>query len=168
MKKILVLLSFAILSVSFTTSPVNEKPTYEGVYNEILEQEIEFPDIVFAQCMLESGNLTSKICKENNNLFGMKVPSRRETLATGQRYGYAKYAYWQESIGDYYLYQQMLFSKKSYTRKEYLAHINKTYSETKGYVNRLNRILKEFASVIYEPPADRNDGKFNLILAQNL
>ena len=164
----LLLISFAILSVSFTTTPVNEKPTYQWVYNEILEQEVEFPDIVFAQAMLESGNLTSKICKENNNLFGMKVPSKRETLATGQKYGYAKYSYWQESIADYYLYQRMLFSKRDYTRKEYLAHINKTYSETKGYVNRLNRILKEFSNVIYEPPTDRNDGKFNLIIVHPL
>lgn len=167
MKKMLLVL-LAILCVSFTHKPISEKPTYEGVYNEILEQEIEFPDIVFAQAMLESGNLTSKICKENNNLFGMKVPYKRHTLAIGQKYGYAKFKYWQESIGDYYLYQQMLFSKRNYTRKEYLAHINKTYSETQGYINRLNKLLKRFSNVLYEPPIDRNDGKFNLIIGLDL
>ena len=129
-----------------------------GVYNEILEQGLEFPDIVFAQAILESGSFTSRIAKKNNNIFGMRQPKRRPTTSTGTDNGYAIYDSWRESIMDYMLFQEMLFSKHKFTRASYLDYINKYYSTTKTYKIRLMRIIKQNKKVLYEPPSDRNDG----------
>ena len=51
------------------------------LYLEIIENGIKHPDIVLAQAILESGYLTSQIFIENKNLFGMRFPERRPTVA---------------------------------------------------------------------------------------
>lgn len=169
MKKFLItfLFLFSFTFSSFNQEEVkyvkNEEINYLNLYNEILEQELEFPDIVFAQAVLESGSFTSKVFKSNKNLFGMRLPSRRPTLAVGKKYGYAVYNCWEESVGDYALYQEYYFKNKKISRSQYLAYIDRTYSETKGYVNRLKRIIKEYSKVLYEPPSNRNDGEINYL-----
>ena len=154
MKLILIFLLLVI-------TPAKDSATHSGVYNEILEQGLEFPDIVFAQAVLESGNFTSRLTKENNNLFGMKRPSKRPTTSVGISHGYAVYDSWRESIEDYYIFQEMLFSKHKFTRSSYLDYLDKYYSTTKGYKNRVLRIIKNYKSLLYLPPLDRNDGSLN-------
>ena len=99
MKKILILIVLSIFNFSFVSQKTKLTPL--ELYNEILEQELEYPDVVFAQAILESGAFSSKVYKNNNNLFGMRMPNKRITLAVGQKYGYAVYEYWQESVADY-------------------------------------------------------------------
>lgn len=55
----------------------------------IFKLRLEHPDIVFAQAKLESGNFNSQIFRENNNLFGMKMPWNRPTVAIGVKRGHA-------------------------------------------------------------------------------
>lgn len=160
MKKVLFFILFMVCGVSFAETN-DDVVTYSGLYNEILEQQIEFPDIVFAQAVLESGSFTSRVFKQNKNLFGMRLPKKRKTTAVGQKYGYAVYSFWQESVEDYGYYQEFLIKDKKMTRSQYLAHIDKRYSESKGYVTKLHRIIKELGKFIYEPPSDRNDGVIN-------
>jgi uncharacterized FlgJ-related protein len=162
MKKFLISTLFLFAFIFLGNSQTNKTDIdHLGLYNEILEQELEFPDIVFAQAVLESGSFTSKLFRSNNNLFGMRKPSKRITLAIGERHGYAIFEFWQESVADYALYQEHYFKNRKISRAQYLAHLNKTYSETTGYVNRLNRIIKEYSKILYEPPKDRNDGLIN-------
>lgn len=59
---------------------------------------------ITAQAAHETGNFTSKIFKQNNNLFGMKLPKKRKTTATGEKYGHATYESIQDSVKDYSLY----------------------------------------------------------------
>jgi len=82
-------------------------------YNEFSKQKLiqrikalnlKFPHIVMAQAMQETGNFTSAIFKENHNLFGMKQPTVRNTLAEGTSRGHAKYNNWQDSLTDYALF----------------------------------------------------------------
>ena len=77
-----------------------------NLYQEILESDVKFPEVVFAQALLESGNFTSNVFKEENNLFGMKYPRRRKTtsLEEGDT-GYANYVHWTHSVYDYKLWQ---------------------------------------------------------------
>lgn len=56
-----------------------------NLYKKILELGIAYPDVVLAQAKIETGNFTSKIFRENNNMFGMKLPGRRTTTAVGKR-----------------------------------------------------------------------------------
>ena len=142
-------------------TPTKDNVTHLGVYNEILEQGLEFPDIVFAQAVLESANFTSRLTKENNNLFGMKRPTKRATTSVGVLHGYAVYDSWRESIEDYRLFQEMLFSKHKFTRKTYLEYIGNHYSKTKGYKNMILQIIKNHKLLLYPPPSDRNDGNLD-------
>ena len=149
-----------ILLLSFTR-PTIDTPTHIGVYNEILEQGLEFPDIVFAQAVLESGGFTSRVTKENNNIFGMMRPTKRPTTSVGVSHGYSVYESWRESIEDYRLFQEMLFSKHKFTRSSYLEYLDKYYSTTKGYKTTLLKIIKKHKILLYPPPSDRNDGSLN-------
>lgn len=142
-----------MLGASITRSSVQkvtEKLSYECVYEQIVEMGIKFPDVVFAQAVLESGNFTSNLFKNHNNLFGMKLPKIRETVAIGRvKNGYAKYNSWSESIYDYFLWQNYMLSKKDIsTKKDYLVFINKIYAENKSYVRILNRVMKEHKDIL--------------------
>lgn len=161
MKKLLFFILLMMCSVTFAET-TNSDINYTSLYNEILEQQIEFPDIVFAQAILESGSFTSRVFKHNKNLFGMRLPKKRETTAIGQKYGYAVYDFWQDSVEDYGYYQKYLIKNKKMTRSQYLAYIDKRYSESTGYVKKLHRIIKNLKSFLYEPPMDRNDGLVNV------
>lgn len=160
-------MKFLLFIFLLVSKPTTDTVTHLGVYNEILEQGLEFPDIVFAQAVLESGNFKSKIAVKNNNLFGMRQPAKRPTTSTGTQYGYATYDSWRESIADYMLYQQMLFSKHKFTRKTYMEYINKFYSMNKNYSKILMKVIKSNRKILYNPPSDRNDGNLNNDLVLN-
>ena len=145
---LLLVLGFSVTKSSVLS--VKEGISYECLYEQIVEMGIKFPDVVFAQAVLESGNFTSNLFKNHNNLFGMKLPSIRETVAIGKvKNGYAKYNSWGESIYDYYLWQNYMFSKKDIsTKKEYLKMIDRIYAENKNYVVILHRVIKQHKDML--------------------
>jgi len=77
----------------------------DSLKSEIIKQGIKYPNIVLAQATWESGHFKSDVFKENNNLFGMKKPSVRKTLAVGENRGHASYNNWVDSVKDYKLFQ---------------------------------------------------------------
>jgi len=83
-----------------------EDLTPKNVYNYLIKSNVLAIDVVFRQILHETGHLTSRLCKEENNLFGMLVPWHRETVATRGRNGYAKFINWKQSIDDYKLWQE--------------------------------------------------------------
>lgn len=46
--------------------------TKENLKAELIRQKIPQHSIVLAQAIHETGNFTSRVCKENNNLFGLR------------------------------------------------------------------------------------------------
>ena len=149
MKKLLLILLVIVVGFSFFCGTEFEKPlrerecTKENVYLALKQLNIKFVDIAFAQIMLESGNLKSKLSITNNNIIGMRYPRKRETTSLGSKNGYAKYLTWFDCIIDYMLYQKNVINGKDITRPQYLALLNKKYSESTDYKNRLIRIIKE-------------------------
>lgn len=123
-----------------TDSVLNEA----NVFNSLIAMGIKYPEVVMSQIMLESSNLTSRLCIKNNNLLGMTVASKRETTAINKA-GYAKYRTWIESILDYKLYQDYILSKHNLnTRKKYIAFLHKNYAKDKNYSNTLTAMSKEY------------------------
>jgi len=59
---------------------------------------------IAAKAMHETGRFTSAIFRENNNLFGMKQPTQRQTLATGTARGHATFRTYHENMIDYIYY----------------------------------------------------------------
>lgn len=112
--------------------------SHREVYNYIREVGIEHPQIVYAQSIVESGHYTSVICRENKNIFGMKMPKTRRTLATGVNRGHATYDSWKQSIFDYWLWQKYYYKGGNYY--EFLESWG--YATSKDYINLLKSIKK--------------------------
>jgi len=147
MKKFTLLLIILVLSGAFlcytdSDSIKDKQCTKENVYMEIKRSGIQHADVVFAQIMLESANLKSKLTKTNNNFLGMRFPNKRQTTAIGEFHGYAKYFGWQDCVQDYLLYQNYVLRNKKMTRNQYLAFIGKKYSECGSYKKRILHVIK--------------------------
>ena len=146
MKKVVltIFLSFVVLSE-------NNQRTYEiithvisfselNVYKQLVRIGVAYPDVVLAQAKIETGNFTSKIFRENNNMFGMKLPERRQTTAVGESRNHAKYTDWIQSIRDYKLWQDQMIHKAP-TKRAYLAYLRRNYAEDKNYIKKIKQII---------------------------
>ena len=101
-----------------------------------------FPYIVMAQAIHESGNYTSKLFLENNNMFGMKLATVRLTTSNGDQNGYAYYNTWIECVYDRALYSATYLSNVK-TEDEYYNFLSQYYAEDKEYVNKLKKIIDQ-------------------------
>ena len=110
----------------------------------LLLNNIKYPEVVISQIMIETGWLTSRLCKVNNNLLGMTVPSKRETTAINEK-GFAKYTSWIECILDYKMYQDYIFSRNHITsKKQYIAYLHKNYAKSPTYKKRITELSKTY------------------------
>lgn len=103
---------------------------------EIKKLNFRFPHIVLAQAKLESSNFTSKLFRENNNLFGMKEAKSRMTTALGTERSYAYYETWKESLFDYALYSAT-YLKNLKTEGEYYRYLEQNYAEDPNYIQKV-------------------------------
>jgi flagellum-specific peptidoglycan hydrolase FlgJ len=111
--------------------------------------EIKYPEIVFAQAILETGHFKSSNLKSSNNLFGMMMPNVRETVAIKKNErGFAVYETWMHSVQDYKLYQDYTMRKKNMTRSQYLSFIDRKYSESRGYAKKLRSIIQRHQDIL--------------------
>lgn len=113
----------------------------------LIDLNIKYPDIVYAQTIQETGGFTSNIFNENHNLFGMKVATQRPTTNKGVNRDHAYYSSWQNSVIDYALYQSKYLSKL--TREQYLNYLSRNYAEDPNYVDRLLSIVETNEICIY-------------------
>lgn len=161
MKKILLIVATMFMFLSSFNMPskaVIEKEeakaldlNKQNLWYLIKTLNIEHPEVVFAQAVLESGAFKSGLCKYNNNLFGMKLPTRRETVAVGaSKSGYAKYTHWTESVEDYALYQQYVFRKGKFGKSEYFNYLDKRYAEGENYSLKLRNIINKNKQIFTE------------------
>ena len=119
-------------------------PFSEDLLIKCLEYEgIRYQDVVLLQSRLETGYYTSDIFLNGNNLFGMRYPERRPTVATGVYKEHASYAHWSDSVIDYALWQEYYISR-GYRIGEgedsdfYLLVLKSIpYAEDKRYVSKL-------------------------------
>lgn len=140
MKKLITLLAV----MCYCHYAIAQIPSHKEVFATIVNAGIKFPEVAFAQAILESGHFRSKIAKQNNNLFGMRMPNKRQTTAIGTKYGYAKYKSWQASVEDYKNWQDMIFKKyPSMTLSQFKSYINRIYSTTENYMAKVNTIVNK-------------------------
>lgn len=119
----------------------NESFTPQLLYDYLIELNVKFPDIVFAQACLETGFFKSNIFKINHNLFGMKEATKRIKISKGTELGHAYYDNWKESVIDYAFYQATYLSDIK-TETQYLEFLDKNYAESQDYKNSIIRIIK--------------------------
>jgi uncharacterized FlgJ-related protein len=107
----------------------------------LVELNVKFPHIVFAQATLESGNFKSSLFLENNNLFAMKVAKRRPTTNKGENRGHAYFNSWRECVVDYAFYQAAYLNELR-TEEQYLEYLRSNYAEDPNYYSSLTKILR--------------------------
>lgn len=102
---------------------------------------ITYPRVAEALSRLETGNYTSKLCCKYNNLFGMKVGSRKFHYGKTKK-GYAKYSSKIQSIADYAAYEAKLIKRYKITsQKQYIAVVSKKYAKNPHYKKLLRKQL---------------------------
>ena len=159
MKKIIICLSafLCLLMCNLENSTSNAEETAKvetmridstlsenNIYIMLLMNNIKYPEVVISQIMIETGYLTSKLCKVNNNLLGMMVPSKRETTATNNK-GFAKYTNWIDCILDYKLYQDYILSRNHIdNKKQYIAFLHRNYAKSPTYKKRLTELSNKY------------------------
>ena len=106
-------------------------------------EDIHCPGVVLAQARLETGNFSSVLCREHNNLFGMKMPSVRQTSAVSSTdNGYAIYESWYDCVIDMALFQEW-YRTRGRDMKDYTGFLRSIgYAEDPAYIHKL-RILMD-------------------------
>lgn len=105
-------------------------PTIQYVYDAAVFYGLEYPEIVTAQALLESGHFTSKIFKSRNNLFGLYDSKNRE---------FYKFDSWQESVIGYRDKVQYKYKGGDYYR--FLDNL--PYAEADDYIIIVKSIVKK-------------------------
>lgn len=151
-------LSGVVILVLSLSKPVVKKEIVEGetvstiivpqpefspqLLREYIEElNIQFPDIVYAQAVIESGGFESSIYKDNHNLFGMKCARSRPYTHIGENRGHAQYVNWKMSVLDYALYQAA-YLRELRTEEQYYEYIGNHYAEDPNYVTKIRNAVQ--------------------------
>ena len=142
-----------VISILFSRNLLTPK----SLKDEILKNQLVCPEASYAQIMLESGNLSSVLTKQINNLTGMRYPFKRTTTAIGiylPEYGkiirgnqkdlekysklnnYAVYNNWQDCVKDLKQWQLATFKLHDL----YLNFLADNYAEDQHYVAKIRSV----------------------------
>lgn len=100
--------------------------TKKNLKAELIRQNIPHHQIVLAQAIHETGNFTSRACKVQNNLFGLRKGN-----------SYRSYSNYRECVKDY----KRLISKR-YKGGDYYDFIRRIgYAEDPEYINKLKKYV---------------------------
>jgi len=116
-----------------------EIATPEKVKQELIKLNIQNVDVVYAQILIESGNFTSNIWKNNNNCSGMKLAKTRATTAIGEQFNHALYKNWRDGLLDIALWQSCY--AKNLSQEQYLKVIGEIYAEDSQYLTKIRAKL---------------------------
>lgn len=112
--------------VRFGTKPDKEL-NIKNLMAVLQQYDVKFPQIVAAQALLETGYFTSRVCLENNNLFGLRRPSNGS---------YYTFNSWEESVKAYKDYVQYKYKVGNYY--DFLNRIG--YAEDGSYISKVANI----------------------------
>jgi uncharacterized FlgJ-related protein len=113
--------------------------TRDSVIYYLFKHNVEHPDIVLKQFIVESGYFNSDLSLNYNNISGMKNPLGRFTKSIGYtNNGYAIYKSLEDCIIDYKYWQLKYASNK--TVSEYYDYLSRVYAEDTNYIKVIKGI----------------------------
>lgn len=106
-----------------------EEPNSDVLIEALEYYDVQYPEIVYAQAILETGYFRSKVCKKYNNLFGLYDSKNND---------YYKFNHWSESVLGYLNYIQF----KYHPPDDYYTFLQDIgYAEDSLYINKLKRLV---------------------------
>jgi flagellum-specific peptidoglycan hydrolase FlgJ len=118
----------------------NESFSKEKFISEVKLSRFRYPDIIIAQAYIETSHFTSQVWEQNRNLFGMKLPLTRFTLAVDVNLNHAVYKNWKASLKDRLIYEA-LYLHKIKDKDEYYEFLDVNYARAGG--KRYSELIKE-------------------------
>lgn len=105
-----------------------EEVSEEVLYNTLKHYDFPSPAIITAQAVLESGNFKSRLCRDNNNLFG---------LYDSETMSYFKFDSW---ISCVFAYKQFILSRYD-SKEDYYRFLNRIgYAEDSLYESKVKEL----------------------------
>lgn len=108
---------------------LSEHPDKKLLMDALKYYDIQNPEIVYAQAILETGHFKSRVCRKYNNLFGLYDSKNKD---------YYKFNHWSDSVLGYLNYIQ---SKYHPPDDYYMFLQNIGYAEDSLYVSKLKKIV---------------------------
>jgi flagellum-specific peptidoglycan hydrolase FlgJ len=102
----------------------------ENLVSELKAQGVEFPEIVVAQALLETGNFKSYACINRNNLFGLR---KKDST-------YMSFEHWTECVAAYKKFIQK-YKQPPDDYYKYLKDLG--YAEDPDYIVKLKQIVNK-------------------------
>lgn len=103
----------------------------ENLYNELVAQGVDFPKIVTAQALLETGHFKSYACLQQNNLFGLRDNKGK----------YMSFPHWTDAVAAYKKYIQRYNHP---VPEDYYAYLQELgYAEDPQYIDKLKQIVNK-------------------------
>lgn len=106
-----------------------DRTAKEGLIDALKYYDIQHPDIVYAQAILETGHFKSEGCLKHNNLFGLYNSKAKR---------YCRFNHWTESVIAYKEWIQRRY-KPPEDYYEFLKRIH--YARDPEYIKKLKKIV---------------------------
>lgn len=104
--------------------------------------DIKYPEIVYAQAILETGYFKSNVCNNYNNIFG---------LYDSRNNDYFKFNHWTESVLAYKNMIQYKFEGAEEEPPNYYTFLEQIgYAEDVNYTNKLRKLVTKNYKLFYE------------------
>lgn len=120
--------------VELPTDPVsffNQSPE-EGLIEALDYYGIQYPEIVYAQALLETGHFSSSVCKNYNNLFGLYNSKIKD---------YYSFEHWSDSVKAYRDFVQYKYKGNT---DYYTFLVNLPYATDPDYIRKIKQLEHKY------------------------
>ena len=120
-------------NIEHSTAPAffSQSPE-EGLIEALEYYEIQFPEIVYAQALLETGHFSSSICKNYNNLFGLYNSKIKD---------YYSFEHWSDSVKAYRDFVQYKYKGNT---DYYTFLVKLPYATDPNYIRKIKQLEHKY------------------------
>ncbi len=131
----LIALVLPMLSIGQSDYHSTTRPTKEMFYGFCIDNSVLYPEVVWAQARLESGNFKTKSYTNTNNCLG---------IYDSKRHRYASFDHWTDCVIAYRDRVQYRYTGSTANAEEYLSWLIEIgYAEDKNYLSKIRTIMRK-------------------------
>lgn len=104
----------------------------EGLIEALEYYEIQYPQIVYAQALLETGHFSSSVCKKYNNLFGLYNSKIKD---------YYSFEHWSDSVKAYRDFVQYKYKGNT---DYYTFLVDLPYAMDPNYIRKIKQLEHKY------------------------